>query len=875
MSVPGPRPQNGRRKGRRAALAALLAGTAALGLLAVTLPGLAESQVQAALRAAGWEQAEVALDRLGLTGAEAAVRLSGDQGVDRVSVAYSPGGLLAGRIDRVTLVGARLRLAADAGGIRLEGRAGDEATAGEASGGLPALPVDRIVIERGSLTVATPAGETVLSLSATLDQPDPGGYVVDALLGLDIAGAAGLGTLSARLAPDGALAGELDIQPAPGDGAGSMSGSAELSWRPGGLPEGRARVQVRGAEVRLPERLSLDLDWRGAGSRQELAAVLRAPGGTAVQVTGSAAPGPDGAPAFSALADLTFPDLAGALALAGLDLPVRGRALLSLCAAGPLDGSVPPLELALRGDRLGWPGVTDAATVEAAGRLRRDGGALLFEATTEATAELAPAPDLATRLPEALRGDGPWFLALRPGTDPAAEPLRLRFEAGGEGATLALTGGLGAEIGQAVLGGGIDRLELRLRDGGLAGATLALSGGRIELPPYGGVAAGVTLTADYRPGEGTPPLRVEAAASSLRAGPGTGWVAPLSVTATAGGDPLGRLDFTAEGQGAEGFLVIDATGAHDVASGTGSAKLVLHPLRFREGGRTPAELFPVLSGTVEEARGRIGLRAGIGWGPKASKGSAELLLDDLTLAGPSFRAQGVNGVLTASSLRPLATPGEQLLSAALLDVGLPLTDGLIRFGLAGGKTLTLAQASFAWAGGTVSAAPVTASLSAPRHELALEARGLRLGEVLGTAGVEGLAGSGILNGRIPVIVSGSRIRFEGGRLEAEAPGTLRYDPAVPPDFLDASKNENTALVMQVLEDFHYQQLGIGIDGTVGGEMRVTLNIRGANPEFYGGYPVALNLNLSGALDTILRSGLGAYRIPDAVKARIEQYGKAQ
>ena len=66
-------------------------------------------------------------------------------------------------------------------------------------------------------------------------------------------------------------------------------------------------------------------------------------------------------------------------------------------------------------------------------------------------------------------------------------------------------------------------------------------------------------------------------------------------------------------------------------------------------------------------------------------------------------------------------------------------------------------------------------------------------------------------------------------------------------------------------------MALAVNGTAGSTLSVSFAVRGANPGFYDGYPVALNLNVSGALDTILRRGISTYRIPDAVRERMMDF----
>ena len=55
-------------------------------------------------------------------------------------------------------------------------------------------------------------------------------------------------------------------------------------------------------------------------------------------------------------------------------------------------------------------------------------------------------------------------------------------------------------------------------------------------------------------------------------------------------------------------------------------------------------------------------------------------------------------------------------------------------------------------------------------------------------------------------------------------------------------------------------------------MTIGMKIRGKNPNFYDGYPVELNLNVSGELDRILRRGLAGYRVPDMIREKLATFG---
>ena len=78
------------------------------------------------------------------------------------------------------------------------------------------------------------------------------------------------------------------------------------------------------------------------------------------------------------------------------------------------------------------------------------------------------------------------------------------------------------------------------------------------------------------------------------------------------------------------------------------------------------------------------------------------------------------------------------------------------------------------------------------------------------------------------------------------------------------------MALAALKNFHYDRLTLKLDREIGGETLVGLHIAGKNPDFYGGYPVEFNLNLSGKLDQILVQGLAGYRLPETIQDQLKQ-----
>lgn len=349
--------------------------------------------------------------------------------------------------------------------------------------------------------------------------------------------------------------------------------------------------------------------------------------------------------------------------------------------------------------------------------------------------------------------------------------------------------------------------------------------------------------------------------------------APLAVTARADRRPGAPIRF--EGEAAAGAVArITGTGRHDPDTGAGALDLRVPPVSFKESGPQLASVVPAVAGIADPQAGTLAATGRIAWTRTGLDSGGEILLDGVGgLVGPVTVA-GVNGVVRLSSLSPLVIPAGQTLAVALLDVGVPLTEGEIAFGRDDGGRLSVQRAQWQWAGGTVRAEPFTLRAGSTDTTAGLLAEGVDLGRLLDLVAVDGLAATGRLDGRIPVRVRDGTVRIEDGTLRAQGPGTISYDPADPPSFLDGDPGSATDLLRGALTDFRYTGLVLMVDGTAGGELGVRLTIEGANPQFYDGYPVKLNLNVSGALDRILRRSLDAYRIPDAIRDRMMEFGRS-
>ena len=208
--------------------------------------------------------------------------------------------------------------------------------------------------------------------------------------------------------------------------------------------------------------------------------------------------------------------------------------------------------------------------------------------------------------------------------------------------------------------------------------------------------------------------------------------------------------------------------------------------------------------------------------------------------------------------------------AELLDIGLELTNGLIDFQLRPDGLLELEEAEWQWAGGTLRTDGLFDPM-ADSQEAVLEVDGVDLTELLALVDLEGLEGTGILEGEIPIFRSGESLELREGELRATPEGgRIRYRPASAALTL-ADQGYGIEQLLGALDDFQYDVLEILVDGDTRGEVEVTVHLGGFNPNYQRGRRVEFNLNVEARLGDLLQAGLVAYRVPEAVLKRLEKF----
>jgi hypothetical protein len=166
--------------------------------------------------------------------------------------------------------------------------------------------------------------------------------------------------------------------------------------------------------------------------------------------------------------------------------------------------------------------------------------------------------------------------------------------------------------------------------------------------------------------------------------------------------------------------------------------------------------------------------------------------------------------------------------------------------------LTIANAAMPWHGGKVGVSEVTVPLNSKKPvTLTLNVDKVSIATLMQDLTGKQATATGMVSGKLPVtLMPDGKILVDEGRLQAEEPGTIALSPdAIPGD------NEQVALVRDILKNFHYKLLSIGVSSDKDGKMTVAMGLEGSNPDLYEGKPVKLNVQLTGDVLNLIQQNM--------------------
>jgi hypothetical protein len=229
------------------------------------------------------------------------------------------------------------------------------------------------------------------------------------------------------------------------------------------------------------------------------------------------------------------------------------------------------------------------------------------------------------------------------------------------------------------------------------------------------------------------------------------------------------------------------------------------------------------------------------------KGGARIALEDLTMKLGNARLEDASAEVSFTD--PTAPQGEVHAEAPVLSLSSAVAGRRLqanaRFHPDAWEIDTLRLGLF---GGEVALVPTTIPRDGGAVSSALRLSGIDLAQLLRSVNRKELAGSGKLEGALPIVFTfrPPSVEMRDGRIRGVDGGRLEFrEPRL--------KGKNLAL--KALEDFRYHTLTAGVNYLPSGDYRLGLRLEGHNPALLNAHPLALNLNVKGRLPALLREGI--------------------
>lgn len=306
--------------------------------------------------------------------------------------------------------------------------------------------------------------------------------------------------------------------------------------------------------------------------------------------------------------------------------------------------------------------------------------------------------------------------------------------------------------------------------------------------------------------------------------------------------------------GVPGLDYFKLTGNYATDTGKGRLKAEIVPLSFSPGALQPGDLLPPLA-ELQDVSGKINATAKLRWDQDGVQSSgAEFEIRDLSLMRETLKLSDLNVLLNLDNLIALSSARHQSITIRRIDSGIPLENVLISYHIEGTTPprLAIQKAQFSVINGMVSLVPTIIDPAEAQTDILLRIEDIDLETFFNLIKIEGLAGSGQLDGQIPITLKENVLTVTNGHLAARSPGILRFKSDKASKMLSSAGKEMN-LLLQAMQEFHYTELSLNLDKSDLHDLVVKLSVLGNNPNVKNGQPFRLNIKLETDIDKILRT----------------------
>lgn len=308
---------------------------------------------------------------------------------------------------------------------------------------------------------------------------------------------------------------------------------------------------------------------------------------------------------------------------------------------------------------------------------------------------------------------------------------------------------------------------------------------------------------------------------------------------------------------ADHAVVLQADGAHQFASARGHATLRLIPVEFAKSGFMLSHVLQTWPYPFDVDAGRAAAVAHLQW-HNMIQTKLDLHLENLGGHYKKMTFGGLSGQMALTMDKGIATLRAALVHADSLNVGFPLENIAMQFALSpsaqtGLPVVRVEKFSAELLGGRARSGPFVLDFTRDKNAFTVQLEHISLSDIMLLERQEGLEGSGLVDGTIPITISREGIEVTHGQLAARVPGgVIRYTPTPKVASL-ARTNSSVNMVVEALRNFHYQVMEVHSTYKAKGDLDLKVHLEGNSPDWRPGQLVHLNLNLQENIPALLRS----------------------
>jgi hypothetical protein len=347
------------------------------------------------------------------------------------------------------------------------------------------------------------------------------------------------------------------------------------------------------------------------------------------------------------------------------------------------------------------------------------------------------------------------------------------------------------------------------------------------------------------------------------------------------------LHLEAHGSAFDASVKLASRLEYALATQAGAAHLQLGPVRFDPPHLSWKKMVPLASPPMDVTSGQLSATASLTWGPEAGArdprpalqtGSATIMLEEISGQYEHVVVQSLTTTLhlQTAGADMLSMPEPARVTVAAMQTGVEVTD--VSLDLQLGWT---PPATFAWVamhnvsatafGGRVTSEGGRWDVAHPDQTFTVKVEQLDLQQLLHLEQQQGIEGTGVLDGVIPVTLTPTGVQVRDGILEVRAPGgVLRYQPTPETAREVAPADLQLSLVLPVLSDFHYTVLTLGVQYEEDGTLKLRARLEGKNPDWQQGRPVHFNLTVQENIPALLKSLRVVQGIEQSFQERLQR-----